>query len=138
MRVKNDGLRAAHVKTVLTSQVRSASAYVSQNQKIDLNASECSMQGGRVAEGEKRVASLEGGRGVTTRRPLVVLLSPLPPQAAQRPPPSAKRPPLVPYISAGAAIPSSARPLARVRRVAAVNARRAVRVGSGEVSTGQA
>ena len=43
-----------------------------------------------------------------------------------------------PYISAGAAIPSSARPLASVRRVAVVNARRAVRVGSGDVSTGQA
>ena len=43
-----------------------------------------------------------------------------------------------PYISAGAAMPSSASPLASVRRVAAVNARRAVRVGSGEVSTGQA
>jgi hypothetical protein len=59
MRVKNDRLRAAHVKMVLMSQVGSASAYVFQNRGLDLNASECSR--GCFAEGEKGDRFARGG-----------------------------------------------------------------------------
>jgi hypothetical protein len=90
---------------------------------------------GRYAEGRRGVASLKGEEGekdeeFSRRAPRLLFPSG---RAAADPLSAAP-----PYISAGAAIPSSARPLASVRRVATVKARRAVRVGSGEVSTGQA
>ncbi len=44
----------------------------------------------------------------------------------------------VAYISSGASMPSSASPFFKVVRVAATSVRRAVRVGSAEISTGQA
>jgi hypothetical protein len=91
---------------------------------------------GRCAEGDKVGRFAQGGMwGRRTRNSHVVLLASSSPLGRAVAAPLSAAPP---YISAGAAIPSSAKPLASVRRVATVKARRAVRVGSGEVSTGQA
>ena len=86
------------------------------------------------------VASLKGAKGERMTRGLgfVLLFPPNSPAGREAAITLSVAPPSLSYISAGAAIPSRARPLASVRRVAAVNARRAVRVGSGDVSTGQA
>src|SRR5215207_11136410 len=89
-----------------------------------------------LPEGEKGGRYARGGRGEGRRSN--PLLSPYSPSGREAAAPLSEAPPSLPYISAGAAIPSRARPLASVRRVAAVKARRAVRVGSGDVSTGQA
>ena len=109
---------------VLLSEVRNASGLVFQDRKFVLTPQNVLGRGGGTRGWGHR-----GEKGWQEFHVVLVASFPFTVSAATC---------AAPLHLPGAAIPSSARPLASVRRVAAVNARRAVRVGSGEVSTGQA